>query len=76
MEMITDRLIKKDYLRHGEAVGLGMLCEIMMSNNGNKNSLYNLTETLLKKYNLPTTLKIPLKIKKIKFMQVFTKAYF
>ena len=33
-----------------------------MSNNGNKNSLYNLTETLLKKYNLPTTLKIPLKI--------------
>ena len=62
MEMITDRLLKKDYLRHGEAVGLGMLCEIMMSNNGNKNSLYNLTETLLKKYNLPTKLKIPFKI--------------
>ena len=33
MEMITDKILKKDYLRHGEAVGLGMLCEIMMSGN-------------------------------------------
>ena len=30
--MATDKLIKKDYLRHGEAVGLGILCEIFYSN--------------------------------------------
>ena len=64
MEMITDKLLKKDYLRHGEAVGLGMLCEIMMNTNGNSKFLYQQTETLLEKYNLPTKLKIPNNIKK------------
>ena len=28
--MATDKFLKKDFLRHGEAVGLGMLCEIML----------------------------------------------
>ena len=47
--MITERLIKKDYLRHGEAVGLGMLCELMMSNNGKKNDLYYSSEKIFEK---------------------------
>ncbi len=62
IEMITDKLLKKDYLRHGEAVGLGMLCEIMMDSEKN-NSLFKLTEMLLKKYQLPTKLIIPNKLK-------------
>ena len=62
MEMITDKILKKDYLRHGEAVGLGMLCEIMMS--GNNKALFQLTEKLLKKYHLPIKLDIPSNIKK------------
>lgn len=59
MEMITDRLLKKDYLQHGEAVGLGMLCEIMMNTNNNTESLLKLTEKLLNKYSLPIRLKVP-----------------
>jgi len=66
MEMTTDKYLKKDFLRHGEAVGLGMLCEIMMSQNTNRknnsNSLYYMTKQLLEKYNLPTKLKIPNKL--------------
>ena len=59
MEMTTDKYLKKDYLRHGEAVGLGMLCEIMMHRGKNIENLYKLTEKLLVKYNLPIKLKIP-----------------
>ena len=68
MEMTTDKYLKKDFLRHGEAVGLGMLCEIMMSQNTNRknnsNSLYYMIKQLLEKYNLPTKLKIPNKLNK------------
>jgi 3-dehydroquinate synthase len=64
MEMITDKLLKKDYLQHGEAVGLGMLCEIMMNLNNNNKSLFELTEKLLNKFSLPTRLKIPENFKK------------
>jgi 3-dehydroquinate synthase len=66
IEMATENVIKKDYLRHGEAVGIGILCEILISNQGKKNELFFLTENLLKKFNLPTELKIEKKhIKKI-----------
>ena len=30
IEMATDKLISKDYFRHGEAVGLGIMCEIFL----------------------------------------------
>ena len=66
IEMATDKHFKNDYLSHGEAVGLGMLCEIMMSQNTNRknnsNNVYYMTKQLLKKYNLPTKLKIPNKL--------------
>ena len=58
IEMATDKLIKKDYLRHGEAVGLGILCEIFYSNK-KKNKDYFFVSNLLSEYNLPN--KIVLK---------------
>ena len=45
---------KGDILRHGEAVGLGLLCEIYYINN--KNKLFYLVKRLLNKYFLPTNL--------------------
>ena len=52
-EMTTQNFYKKELLRHGEAVGIGMLAEIFYVNNG-KNKLYQLLEKILKQYNLPT----------------------
>ena len=54
IEMATDSS-KKDFFRHGEAVGLGMLCEIYYTYK-KKNNLYKELEHLLKMYNLPTNL--------------------
>ena len=48
--MSTAKLIKEDYLRHGEAVGIGMLCELYYSNKNNIN--ISLIENILKDYNL------------------------
>ena len=52
---------KNDIIRHGEAVGLGLLCEIFYFENKSKN--YYLVEKLLKEYGLPTNLKNFFKIK-------------
>jgi 3-dehydroquinate synthase len=64
-EMTTEKFIKKDYLRHGEAVGLGLICELMISdikNENNRNSeIIKLTENLLVKYKLPIKLSVPKK---------------
>ena len=32
IEMATEKMLNKEYLRHGEAVGLGILCELYYSN--------------------------------------------
>ena len=53
--MAIENNLKKDYIRHGEAVGLGILCEIFYANQ-NKNLLYRSTQDLLSKFNLPTKL--------------------
>lgn len=53
IEMATDDNFKKDYLRHGEAVGIGIMCEIYYSHKG-KSALLEETENILKIYNLPT----------------------
>ncbi len=74
-EMASDEMIKKDYFRHGEAVSLGIISEIVMSyletNSTSKKKviLKNLYEVsnILKELNLPTKLKIPTKINSIKF---------
>ena len=72
-EMTTEKYFKKDFLRHGEAVGLGILCEIMMSNTkmSENNKIYNLTENLLKKYRLPVKLNIPKKLVKKFHMSIY-----
>ena len=62
--MSLDSLNKTDSLRHGEAVGIGILCEIFYKNG--KNNSYNLVEKLLKLYKLPTNLKNIIKKKNIK----------
>ena len=53
IEMATDNYFKKDYLRHGEAVGIGILCEIFYANKGPSKILTEV-ENILKIYGLPT----------------------
>ena len=53
IEMATDEYFKKDYLRHGEAVGLGIMCEIYYANKG-QSKLLNEVENILTTFNLPT----------------------
>ena len=45
---------KEDIIRHGEAVGIGMLCEIFYSEGKSKKFIF--LSNLLKKYNLPTNI--------------------
>jgi 3-dehydroquinate synthase len=61
IEMGTSNF-KNEYLRHGEAVGIGMLCELFYSNK-KKNYLFNLVENVLSLYNLP--IKIDYKNQKL-----------
>ena len=51
IEMATANF-KNEYLRHGEAVGIGMLCELFYSNQ-RINKLFNLVKNVLLLYNLP-----------------------
>ena len=46
---------KKEEIRHGEAVGIGMLCEIYYAEG--KSKKFFLLEKILKLYNLPTNLR-------------------
>lgn len=52
---MTFKSNKGDILRHGEAVGMGMMCEIFYCEGYGKN--FRLVKELLKNYNLPTDLK-------------------
>ena len=56
-EMSTQKMFGNEILRHGEAVGVGMLSEILYSNKMKKNKLFFLCLEILKMYNLPTELK-------------------
>lgn len=71
IEMGTQNFFKKEIFRHGEAVGLGMLCEIYYANGGNS-KIMNETEKLLYKYNLP----IKILKKKVKnFQKIHDEIY-
>ena len=62
IEMAIENILKKDYIRHGEAVGLGLLSELFYANK-KKNHLFNLVYKLLNTFKLPTRLdlkKIPI----------------
>ena len=62
---------KVNEIRHGEAVGIGLLCEIYYAFGKNKDFL--LTKKLLEKYKLPTNLRNF--IKKDKFKKIESKIY-
>tara|TARA_S200000501_G_scaffold376965_1_gene433677 strand:+ start:3491 stop:4627 length:1137 start_codon:yes stop_codon:yes gene_type:complete len=55
IEMSLKNNSKKDLIRHGEAVGIGILCEIYYANGRDKN--YYLTKEILNLYKLPINLK-------------------
>ena len=68
---------KKDFIQHGEAVGLGMLCEIYYSN-FKKNDLYYRVEKILNQYSLITNLKdkLPKNTSKIEIQKKIFKNIF
>lgn len=79
IEMATDRLIKKDFFRHGEAVGIGILCEVLLSNSGKNEKnlkLINKIKLILTKYNLPIKIKLPKNISIIKMQNEIYKNVF
>tara|TARA_B100000029_G_scaffold346033_1_gene338389 strand:+ start:2064 stop:3176 length:1113 start_codon:yes stop_codon:yes gene_type:complete len=55
IEMTLENHFKRDYIRHGEAVGIGILCEIYYAFS-KKNKIFNDTRSLLQNYSLPTNL--------------------
>ena len=55
-EMSTQKIFGKETIRHGEAVGIGMLSEILYSNNGKKKEIYIKCKKILESYNLPSNL--------------------
>ncbi len=76
IEMAIENKIKKDYIRHGEAVALGILCEIYYSNKG-KSNLFKFAKTLFKKFDLPTSLNLDqLNLNKIKLLNDIYKNIF
>jgi 3-dehydroquinate synthase len=56
IEMTTGNDTNREFLRHGEAVGIGILCELYYAHKG-KSKLYNQVKLMLKNYNLPTDIK-------------------
>ena len=71
IEMALEEGKNSDVIRHGEAVGLGILCEIYYANQ--KNGVYRLVEKILKSYNLPTNLNHF--VKKNEFKIILKKIY-
>ncbi len=57
IEMAIEQKLKRDFIRHGEAVGLGMLCEIFYEKK-RKEKIYNTIKTLLQNYRLPTNISL------------------
>ena len=55
--MTLEKYFKRDYIRHGEAVGIGILCEIYYASM-RKNKIFFLVQDLLKNFSLPTNLNM------------------
>ena len=55
IEMTLEKHFKSDYIRHGEAVGIGILCEIFYAFS-KKNKIFYEIKNLLKNYSLPINL--------------------
>jgi len=63
IEMALDKKNKVDKIRHGEAVGVGILCEIYYSHGKNKD--FYLTKRILESFDLPVNIKKFVKEKEI-----------
>ena len=66
---------KIEILRHGEAVGIGMLCEMQYASKLNSSPIFNKAKKILNLYNLPTDLKF-LKCNKAKLQNDIFKFIF
>ena len=76
IEMATENMLNKEYLRHGEAVGLGILCELYYAN-GKESPIQKKVQNILKDYNLPTQIiEKNLKINKQKLNNYIYKYLF
>jgi 3-dehydroquinate synthase len=58
IEMATEKIFKKEILRHGEAVGIGILTELYYAKKG-MSKIYKIVENILKIYNLPIKIQCP-----------------
>ena len=65
IEMSLDN--NREIIRHGEAVGIGLLCEIYYYSGKKKN--YMITKKILHKYNLPVNIRKFTQIKYSKLIQ-------
>ena len=74
IEMSTD-LSKKDFYRHGEAVGIGILCELYYSNK-KENKIFRIVEKFLKDLNLPTKIDTNRFNKKILHSNIYKFLFF
>ena len=76
IEMAIENELKKDMIRHGEAVALGILCEIYFANKS-KNTLFSLSKKFFELFNLPTFLNLKnLNLDKVKLMNEIYKNIF
>ncbi len=76
IEMAIENNMKRDIIRHGEAVGIGILSEIFYASK-NKTALYNKVKDYLLSFNLPTCIdysKIP--VNKVKLQNEIYKNLF
>ena len=71
IEMTLDSK-SKDFFRHGEAVGIGIICELNYASKNKSNKLIQISEEILDLYSLPK--KIIIKNKKIT-QKIVTKIY-
>lgn len=80
-EMATDDLVKKDFLRHGEAVSLGMISEIVLSylENNKKSEKKKIYSNLIETENILESLNLPIKLNlnsKIEIKNLYKKIFF
>ena len=75
IEMATGSFFSnQDYLRHGEAVGIGILCELNYANG--KNYTYRQVKRILKNYDLPIDLIDKRNVKSAKMQNEIFKNLF
>jgi len=83
IEATTDKIIKGDFLRHGEAVGIGIISELYLSKLENKNKKLkknidiniNLIAKILEKLKLPSKLLISKYIKQQIISECYTSVF-